>query len=55
MTYDIPVKLLSFHLMLFSLFLLAPEARRLFNFFSPIAQPLLRGKRRYSAPCARTA
>lgn len=33
MTYDIPVKLLSFHLMLFSLFLLAPEARRLFNFF----------------------
>ena len=33
MTYDIPVKLLSFHLILFSLFLLAPEARRLFNFF----------------------
>lgn len=33
MTYDIPVKLLSFHLMLFSLFLLAPEARRFFNFF----------------------
>jgi hypothetical protein len=33
MTYDVPVKLLSFHLMLFALFLLAPEARRLLNFF----------------------
>jgi len=33
MTYDVPVKLLSFHLILFSLFLLAPEAGRLFSFF----------------------
>jgi len=33
MTYDVPVKLFSFHLVLFSLFLLAPEGRRLFNFF----------------------
>jgi hypothetical protein len=33
MTYDVPVKLFSFHLILFSLFLLAPEARRLFYFF----------------------
>jgi uncharacterized membrane protein YphA (DoxX/SURF4 family) len=33
MTYDVPVKLFSFHLILFSLFLLAPEARRFFNFF----------------------
>jgi len=33
MTYDVPVKLFSFHLILFSLFLLAPEAGRLFNFF----------------------
>jgi uncharacterized membrane protein YphA (DoxX/SURF4 family) len=33
MTYDVPVKLFSFHLILFSLFLLAPEARRLVNFF----------------------
>ena len=33
MTYDVPVKLFSFHLILFSLFLLAPDARRLFNFF----------------------
>lgn len=33
MTYDIPVKLFSFHLILFSLFLLAPDARRLINFF----------------------
>jgi hypothetical protein len=33
MTYDVPVKLFSFHLVLFSLFLLAPEGRRLANFF----------------------
>jgi uncharacterized membrane protein YphA (DoxX/SURF4 family) len=29
MTYDVPVKMLSFHLIAFSLFLLAPELRRL--------------------------
>ena len=29
MTYDVPVKLFSFHLILMSLFLLAPDARRL--------------------------
>ncbi|MFZ0641429.1 MAG: hypothetical protein WAN33_14275 [Candidatus Acidiferrales bacterium] len=33
MTYDVPVKLLSFHLILASLFLLAPEAKRLANVF----------------------
>ncbi|MBZ5507428.1 MAG: DoxX family protein [Acidobacteriia bacterium] len=33
MTYDVPVKLFSFHLILFSLFLLAPDGRRLINFF----------------------
>ena len=33
MTYDTPVKLLSFHLIVFSLFLLAPDARRLANVF----------------------
>lgn len=33
MTYDVPVKLFSFHLLLFSLFLLAPEANRLISFF----------------------
>lgn len=33
MTYDVPVKLLSFHLILLSLFLLAPEARRIITFF----------------------
>lgn len=33
MTYDVPVKLFSFHLILFSLFLLAPEAKRLMGFF----------------------
>jgi hypothetical protein len=31
MTYDVPVKLFSFHLIVLSLFLLAPEARRLLN------------------------
>jgi len=31
MTYDVPVKLFSFQLLLMSLFLLAPEARRLMN------------------------
>jgi len=29
MTYDVPVKLLSFHLMLMSIFLLLPELKRL--------------------------
>jgi hypothetical protein len=33
MAYDVPVKLHSFHLILLSLFLLAPELRRLANFF----------------------
>jgi len=33
MTYDVPVKLLSFHLILMALFLLAPEFPRLANFF----------------------
>lgn len=33
MAYDVPVKLFSFHLILFSLFLLAPDARRLLRFF----------------------
>lgn len=31
MAYDVPVKLFSFHLILMSLFLLAPDARRLLN------------------------
>jgi hypothetical protein len=33
MTYDVPVKLFSFHLILLSLFLLAPNARRLYELF----------------------
>ncbi len=33
MTYDVPVKLFSFHLLLISLVLLAPELRRLMDFF----------------------
>lgn len=53
MTYDVPVKLLSFHMILLSVFLLAPEAKRLANFFlldrpaprSP-SQPLFRSVRK---------
>jgi hypothetical protein len=47
MTYDVPVKLLSFHLILLSLFLLAPDLSRLAGFFflnrstGPSAQPEL--------------
>jgi len=47
MTYDVPVKLFSFHLILFSLFLLAPDIRRLLDFFftdrivAPSQQPPL--------------
>jgi uncharacterized membrane protein YphA (DoxX/SURF4 family) len=33
MTYDVPVKLFAFHLVLMSLFLIAPDARRLVNWF----------------------
>ena len=33
MTYDVPVKLFSFHLILLSLFLLAPDLRAIFDFF----------------------
>jgi uncharacterized membrane protein YphA (DoxX/SURF4 family) len=52
MTYDVPVKLFSFHLLLFSLFLLAPDARRLIHFFftaravaPPQQVPLFRSSR----------
>jgi uncharacterized membrane protein YphA (DoxX/SURF4 family) len=47
MTDDVPVKLFSFHLILFSLFLLAPDARRMIDFFftdraaAPSRQPAL--------------
>jgi uncharacterized membrane protein YphA (DoxX/SURF4 family) len=33
MTYDVPVKLFSFHLILLAIILLAPQFRRLFDFF----------------------
>jgi hypothetical protein len=52
MTYDVPVKLFSFHLILLSLFLLAPEARRLANVLvlnrtaGPSTQPPLGRSRR---------
>ncbi|WP_067848296.1 DoxX family protein [Nocardia lijiangensis] len=47
MTYDVPVKILSFHLMLISLVVLAPQARRLANVLvlerssEPATQPSL--------------
>jgi uncharacterized membrane protein YphA (DoxX/SURF4 family) len=47
MTYDVPVKILSFHLILMSLFLLAPDMERLGNLFflnraaGPSTQPPL--------------
>jgi hypothetical protein len=49
MTYDVPVKLLSFHLVLMALFLLAPDLPRLANLFflnrpaGPSAEPQLFG------------
>ena len=52
MTYDVPVKLFSFHLVLFSLFLLAPDIRRLVHALvlnrtiGPSATPPLGGSRR---------
>lgn len=52
MTYDVPVKLLSFHLLLMALFLLAPEFERLADFFfrnrtvGPSMQPQLFRTRR---------
>ncbi|MEC3914678.1 DoxX family protein [Nocardia sp. CDC160] len=52
MTFDVPVKLLSFHLVLMCLFVLAPQARRLANLLvlerpsAPVTQPpLFRGGR----------
>ena len=41
MTYDVPVKILSFHLLLLALFLLAPDLRRIADFFvlnSPVSR-----------------
>jgi hypothetical protein len=52
MTYDVPVKLFSFHLILMALFLLAPEFQRLADFFlcnrtaAPSMQPQLFKTRR---------
>lgn len=52
MTYDVPVKQLSFHLLLLALFLLAPEFHRLADFFfrnrtvAPSTQPQLFQTRR---------
>lgn len=51
MTYDVPVKLFSFHLMLMCMFLLAPDARRLANFLilkrptdPPAERPLVKNR-----------
>ncbi|WP_327147950.1 DoxX family protein [Nocardia sp. NBC_01329] len=52
MTFDVPVKILSFHLLVFSLILLAPQARRFADFFllarraEPAVQPPLFTSRR---------
>jgi hypothetical protein len=52
MTYDVSVKLLSFHLIMISLLLLSPEMKRLANFFllnrsaEPAARPSLFQSRR---------
>ena len=52
MTYDVPVKLFSFHLLLMALFLLGPEFQRLTDFFfrsrtvAPSTQPQLFQTRR---------
>ncbi|MET8800445.1 DoxX family protein [Nocardia sp. NPDC004568] len=57
MTFDVPVKILSFHLLVFSLVLLVPQARRFADFFllarraDPAVQPPLFTSRR----AARTA
>jgi uncharacterized membrane protein YphA (DoxX/SURF4 family) len=46
MTYDVPVKLFSFHLLLMSVILLAPEFERLADFFlrNRVARPSTRGE-----------
>lgn len=52
MTFDVPVKILSFHLLVASLILLAPQARRFADFFllarraDPAVQPSLFGTAR---------
>ncbi|MGA9530246.1 MAG: hypothetical protein WBS24_19180, partial [Terriglobales bacterium] len=52
MTYDVPVKLFSFHLLLMSFFLLIPDLRRLLDFFfgnrnvEPSAAPAIFSTRR---------
>jgi uncharacterized membrane protein YphA (DoxX/SURF4 family) len=55
MAYDVPVKLLSFHLVVFSAFLLLPDARRLWSFLvldrgaPPPDRPRLLTRRRLAA------
>ena len=46
MTYDVPVKLFSFHLMLMALFLLAPDFQRSGGFLLPRSR-----RRAISQPC----
>jgi uncharacterized membrane protein YphA (DoxX/SURF4 family) len=52
MTYDVPVKILSFHLIVLALVILSPDFRRLLQFFllncpaeEPAAAPLFRSRR----------
>ena len=63
MTYDVPVKLLSFHLILLSLALLGPNLERLANFFilrrateaaAPVGLPLVSTRAKRIAVAAQT-
>ena len=53
MTYDVPVKLFSFNLLLMALFLLAPDLQRLVDFFSAIAPSVPPRTVNCSVPAAR--
>ena len=53
MTYDVPVKLFAFHLVLMSIFLIAPDARRLINWFL-LNRPVVPDSAPHYGPSARS-
>jgi uncharacterized membrane protein YphA (DoxX/SURF4 family) len=53
MTYDVPVKLFAFHLVLMSIFLIAPDARRLINWFV-LNRPVVPDSAPHYGPSARS-
>ena len=53
MTYDVPVKLFAFHLVLMSIFLIAPDARRLVNWFV-LNRPVVPDSAPHYGPSARS-